>query len=247
MAIASNITQAEVPKEKTKTLNAQQLERASFVLKNIAHHTRLAILLLLHQNERLSVSEICDKIKAEPPVTSHHLSNMKIIGILSASRDGKNVYYSLKENSVIDIISLLESIDVNLGVETNPYLERIDELAKLEDDWDGYGGYAPVPEAVENMRRLINYWQTNFKWVMNRSSAKNIYPFSHGTLAIAWHHNHRLILHVEVGISSLTCVVSHVEDQENDYYDFDSPDAQNLINQVPDNTWQKIFSRLNQL
>lgn len=101
-------------KMEVKVLDAKQLEKAAFVLKNIAHPTRLAILQLLHQNERLSVSEICDKIKVEQSLTSHHLSNMKIIGILSASRDGKNVFYSLKENSVIDIISCLESINVNI-------------------------------------------------------------------------------------------------------------------------------------
>ena len=96
-----------------KTLDPKQLERAAFILKNIAHPTRLAILQLLHANERLPVSEICERIKVEQSLTSHHLSNMKIIGILSANRDGKNVYYSLKESSVIDIISCLESISIN--------------------------------------------------------------------------------------------------------------------------------------
>jgi len=110
--MASAITKEEIPK---RNLDKQQLDKASFVLKTIAHPIRLAILQLLHQHERLSVSEICDRIKTEQSVTSHHLSNMKIMGILSASREGKNVYYSLKENSVVDIISLLESMDVNRG------------------------------------------------------------------------------------------------------------------------------------
>ncbi|ANQ50191.1 metalloregulator ArsR/SmtB family transcription factor [Flammeovirga yaeyamensis] len=90
-------------------------EKAAFILKTIAHPVRLRILELLDCNNRLSVSEICEKLNCEQSLTSHHLSNMKLKGILSSQREGKNIFYSLKEKAVLNIMSCLEDCECNMG------------------------------------------------------------------------------------------------------------------------------------
>ncbi|OHX66979.1 ArsR/SmtB family transcription factor [Flammeovirga pacifica] len=90
-------------------------EKAAFILKTIAHPVRLRILELLDCNNRLSVSEICERLNCEQSLTSHHLSNMKLKGILSSQREGKNIFYSLKEKAVMNIMSCLEECKCNMG------------------------------------------------------------------------------------------------------------------------------------
>jgi len=96
-------------------LSTDKIEKAAFILKTIAHPVRLRIIELLDMHEKLSVGDICEMLNCEQSLTSHHLSNMKLKGLLSAKRDGKNIYYSLKEKDVTKIISCLENCSCNMG------------------------------------------------------------------------------------------------------------------------------------
>lgn len=92
----------------------EKLERISFILKTIAHPMRLGIVHLLEQYPKLSVSEICEMLDSEQSLTSHHLQNMRIKGLLTAERYGRNMMYSLKEKDVSLIIECLENCQCNM-------------------------------------------------------------------------------------------------------------------------------------
>jgi len=92
----------------------EKLERIAFILKTVAHPMRLAIIHLLEQHPKLSVSEICERLGTEQSLTSHNLQNMKLKGILSSKRSGRSVYYSLKEKDVSMIIECLEDCKCNM-------------------------------------------------------------------------------------------------------------------------------------
>ena len=93
---------------------AEKLERIAFILKTVAHPVRLAIIHQLEIYPRLSVNEICEKLGTEQSLTSHHLQNMKIKGLLSAKREGRKIYYSLKERDISLIIECLENCNCNM-------------------------------------------------------------------------------------------------------------------------------------
>jgi DNA-binding transcriptional ArsR family regulator len=93
---------------------AEKLERIAFILKTVAHPMRLGIIHLLEQHPRLSVSEICDKLGSEQSLTSHHLQNMRLKGLLKAKREGRSMMYSLKEKDVSLIIDCLENCRCNM-------------------------------------------------------------------------------------------------------------------------------------
>lgn len=95
----------------TKTLNVKKLEAVAFILKTIAHPTRLAIIDLLKNQPQLSVSEICTQLSAEQSLISHHLSNMKLKGILGSDRQGRNIYYYLKLQEVLGVIDCMETCE----------------------------------------------------------------------------------------------------------------------------------------
>lgn len=92
----------------------EKLERIAYILKTVAHPIRLGIVHLLEIHPKLSVSEICESLDTEQSLTSHHLQNMKLKGILSVKREGRHMFYSLKEKDVSLIIECLENCQCNM-------------------------------------------------------------------------------------------------------------------------------------
>ncbi len=88
---------------------AKDLERIANILKTVAHPLRLQIIDLLAQKEKLSVTEIYEKLGVEQSLTSHHLVKMKDKGILACERDGKSMMYSLTDKKIIKIIDCIEN------------------------------------------------------------------------------------------------------------------------------------------
>jgi ArsR family transcriptional regulator len=92
----------------------ENLEKAAFILKTIAHPTRLAIIDLLNQHKELPVNEVCKLLEAEQSIISHHLINMKTRGLLKATKAGNSVLYSLKELNLTQIMSCVNNCNCNI-------------------------------------------------------------------------------------------------------------------------------------
>jgi len=106
-----------VEKQKIEVIDkelTEKLKRIAFILKTVAHPIRLGVVHLLETHPKLSVSEICESLNTEQSLTSHHLQNMKYKGILSSEREGRNIFYSLKEKDVSLIIECLEDCQCNM-------------------------------------------------------------------------------------------------------------------------------------
>ena len=93
---------------------AERLERIAYILKTVAHPVRLGIIRCLEIHPKLSVSELCEKLGSEQSLTSHHLQNMRLKGILSVKREGRSMFYSLKERDVSLIIDCLDNCQCNM-------------------------------------------------------------------------------------------------------------------------------------
>ena len=86
----------------------QKLEHCASVLKAIAHPIRIAIIELLEEHGKLSVSEIHEQLNVEQAVASHHLGILKNKGVLVSHREGKNMRYELKHRQISRIIEIME-------------------------------------------------------------------------------------------------------------------------------------------
>ncbi len=93
--------------------HSEHIEKVAFILKTVAHPLRLSVVDLLGRKEKLSVNEICEQLQTEQSLTSHHLNIMKMNGIITGKREGKNVYYQLKEKDVLKVINCLENCECN--------------------------------------------------------------------------------------------------------------------------------------
>jgi DNA-binding transcriptional ArsR family regulator len=88
-------------------VDQKKLERAAYVLKCVAHPVRISIIDLLEQRERLTVTELQEVLAIEQSLLSHHLTNMRDKGVVRTQRGGKNVYYSLTDQTISDIIDCI--------------------------------------------------------------------------------------------------------------------------------------------
>ena len=101
------ILKIEVMVKEIMKLSTEQLNAASEKLKAMAHPIRVSILSLL-QDEKLNVTQIYERLNLEQSVVSHHLGILRDNGVVLAERNGKNVYYSIKNellSTVIDCVS----------------------------------------------------------------------------------------------------------------------------------------------
>jgi len=96
-----------------KDLTHEQLERATSLLKAIAHPLRLSIIKYIYENEKLTVSELQNILKIQQPVLSHHLNILKDKGILISRRNGKNIFYHVKLENIISILECISKCVCN--------------------------------------------------------------------------------------------------------------------------------------
>ncbi len=91
----------------TQFLDAKTLDRAATILKAVAHPVRLSVIQLLDQHGELSVSDLAEKVGVEASLLSHHMSNLKLLNLLSTRRDGKNIYYSIEEDQLVRLMECI--------------------------------------------------------------------------------------------------------------------------------------------
>ena len=108
------------------------LKRATQHFRLLADPTRLRLLLLLDQEE-LSVAELAAITQLAQPRVSTHLSKLREAGLVSDRRDGVFVYYriatSIPDPNLEEVWQLLVKTGV-AGVRTKSMVDS--ELAKLK-------------------------------------------------------------------------------------------------------------------
>lgn len=82
--------------------------KASEFLKALSHEARLVILCLLVEGEK-SVTEIEEMLRLRQPAVSQQLARLRADNLVETRRDGKNVYYSLANQEVRDVIAALHA------------------------------------------------------------------------------------------------------------------------------------------
>ncbi len=93
--------------KKKATIDIQKLEVSASKLRAMAHPMRIAIIDLLTDNKKLTVTEIYETLNIEQAAASHHLNILKNKGLLDSKRNGKMIHYSLKTQVLSNIIDCI--------------------------------------------------------------------------------------------------------------------------------------------
>jgi len=81
-------------------------ENALKILKALADETRLKILELLLEEEKC-VCEIFPKVKRTQSTVSIQLGKLEKAGLIKSRREGKKIFYKIKNPAVCDIFKVL--------------------------------------------------------------------------------------------------------------------------------------------
>jgi DNA-binding transcriptional ArsR family regulator len=74
------------------------------VFKLLADESRLKILLALSQDKELHVSALCALLGQTQPAVSHHLTLLRMTGMVGYRRDGKHNYYRIESGLVGELL-----------------------------------------------------------------------------------------------------------------------------------------------
>ena len=80
--------------------------KAAAAMKILANEDRLLLLCSLSQGERC-VGDLEALLKIRQPTLSQQLGVMRNEGVVQTRRDGKNIYYSIAQAELLEIIEVL--------------------------------------------------------------------------------------------------------------------------------------------
>lgn len=89
--------------DKDLKIDLLQLKKSALILRAINHKLRQQILKLIHQKERITVTEIYVKLRLEQSVASQHLAILRKAGFVTTERDGKFIYYSVNTQRLQEV------------------------------------------------------------------------------------------------------------------------------------------------
>ncbi len=87
----------------------EKLEGAAYLLKAVVHPTRLAVIDLLAQYKEMSVTDFTNVLDLSHALISHHLTDMRSKNILQTRREGQQIFYSIKEKSVLGLLKCIQN------------------------------------------------------------------------------------------------------------------------------------------
>ena len=79
-------------------IDVLQLKKAALILRAINHKLRQQMMKLIHQHEKMTVTEIYVKLRLEQSVASQHLAILRKAGLVTTTRDGKFIFYSINHD-----------------------------------------------------------------------------------------------------------------------------------------------------
>jgi len=78
-------------------------KKAALVLRAINHKLRQQMLKLIDEQEKITVTELYQKLQLEQSVASQHLAVLRKAGFVKTSRTGKFIYYSVNANRLEEL------------------------------------------------------------------------------------------------------------------------------------------------
>lgn len=81
------------------------IPKAASFFKVVGDETRMKILCCISVQE-LCVNDIAEAVDMTKSAVSHQLRMLKEEGLVKAHRDGKNMFYSLDDQHVVDILDI---------------------------------------------------------------------------------------------------------------------------------------------
>ena len=95
---------AEIKKPLVIKASPRTLSGLSRIFKQLGDESRLKILMALSQEGELHVSALCELLSQTQPAVSHHLTLLRMSGLVGYRRQGKNNFYHIESGLLCDLL-----------------------------------------------------------------------------------------------------------------------------------------------
>jgi ArsR family transcriptional regulator len=92
------------PRPTTTKVSPRTIYGLTQVFKLLADESRLRILLALSQAGEMHVSALCGLLGQSQPAISHHLTLLRMTGMVGYRRSGKHNYYRVESGLIRDLL-----------------------------------------------------------------------------------------------------------------------------------------------
>ncbi len=89
------------------------------ILKALGHPARLAIMEYLAKTPSCICNDIVDELPLAQPTISRHLAELKKVGLIQGTIEGKNICYCINDDRWMQVREAIESISQTLLTNKN--------------------------------------------------------------------------------------------------------------------------------
>ncbi|MDE3214133.1 MAG: helix-turn-helix transcriptional regulator [Bacteroidota bacterium] len=107
---AVNTDESGVQNETLPDIDYHTVKKAALVLRALNHKLRQQIIKTIHENHRLTVTELYVKLRLEQSVASQHLAILRKTGIVNTQREGKFIFYTLNMSRIESINKFVKNL-----------------------------------------------------------------------------------------------------------------------------------------
>jgi DNA-binding transcriptional ArsR family regulator len=91
-------------------IDYHNIKKAAMVLRALNHKLRQQVIKTIHENKRLTVTQLYVKLRLEQSVASQHLAILRKAGIVSTERDGKFIFYTINSSRIEAINEFVKNL-----------------------------------------------------------------------------------------------------------------------------------------
>ena len=94
-------------------IDYHNIKKAAMVLRALNHKLRQQVIKTIHENKRITVTQLYVKLRLEQSVASQHLAILRKAGIVSTERDGKFIFYTINFSRIEEINEFVKNLVEN--------------------------------------------------------------------------------------------------------------------------------------
>ena len=96
----SNIPKPSEEIDNLPDIDYYNIKKAAMVLRSLNHMLRQQVIKTIHENKRITVTQLYIKMRLEQSIASQQLAFLRKAGIVFTERDGKFIFYTINSSRI---------------------------------------------------------------------------------------------------------------------------------------------------
>jgi DNA-binding transcriptional ArsR family regulator len=106
----SNIPKPSEEIDNLPDIDYYNIKKAAMVLRSLNHMLRQQVIKTIHENKRITVTQLYIKMRLEQSVASQQLAILRKAGIVFTERDGKFIFYTINSSRIEAINKFVKNL-----------------------------------------------------------------------------------------------------------------------------------------